>query len=378
MPIVKKAATTATKPETPKPTEAAPAASKPRIRRAAPAAPPAEAPAETPAATKAAPKIVPAKTTTAGIMTAAQRAALAAKQETAPDPAAAVAPADDDMSWVKTGAEAEALAAEIAARKEQEREERKARGYWPQRFGLIPPSMKYPNRYQADVIVLDAQPGPSYWEHVLRNPKNGRYDVIEPCPHEYDNCPLCGPENTSKFVMLLTVLNINGYTIQTGDRAGQHVPITKELLVPMAGDHAFFHKLVKDHGSLRGIQLTMTRTDKFQPNIGVPAFVGRFTDEEIEAYIKSQGMWKPKVTREGEELEGEDWLMHAFTYKDFLHRPSGADLRQRYANGVPAPVGAIGGGTGTDPQWGNSRYAPGTAGIPGGTPVDELSDDIPF
>lgn len=372
---------------TPGGASAAPATAKPKPRikpkakaEEAPAEQEAEAPAEEKAApkpTRVRPKADAAPAKPAGILTAAQRAAMekagpaAAPQEEA----AAEEGDDDDLSWAYSGEDAEAKAAEIAAQKEAVREEKRARGYWPIRFNLIPPSPEHPDRYQADVIILDAKPGPIYWEHVLRNPRSGFWDVYEPCPKERDSCPLCPPngERASQFVMLLTVLNINGFTYKRGAKAGQHIPITKELIAPLAGDHPFFHELMREHGTLRGIQLTMTRRDRYDPQIGKPSFVGKFDDEAIENYIKGQGMWEPKITREGEKIAEADHMMHPYNYAEFLHKPSGADLRARYANGGAAPVGA---GTGSEGgQWGGSRYQPGVAG---GPQLDDLDDDIPF
>jgi hypothetical protein len=287
-------------------------------------------------------------------------AAVTKVAETAAEPDAAT-DAADPLSWAHSGAEAEAIAAAAVAQREEAQAERKARGYWPQRFELIPPGTQSRNgpindRHQADIILLDDAMGPSFWEHVLRNARTGRYDVIEPCPKEFDNCPICPPagERESGFVSLLSALNINGYTIKTGARAGQHIPITKELLVPWAADFAFFAELAKEHGGLRGIQLTMTR--------------------------------QPKVTQDGEKLEEEDWLMHPFRYAEFLHRPSGADLRARYGGsaggtgtgGGAAPIGAR---TNNDPEWGGGRYQPGAAGGPAGKApggFEDLDDDVPF
>lgn len=374
---------------TPAPAAAAPA-TRARIK------PKAVAPAEEPA-----PEEAPAEQATPparprGIKTAAQREAearaAAAVNKVADAPAdgeAATADEDaDDLSWAHQGEEAKALAAELAKQKEEEREEKRARGYWPIRFNLIPPSANNPDQYQKDVIILDERPGPCYFEHVLKNPRTGFWDVYEPCPHEYDSCPLCPPagERKSQFVMLLTVLNINGYTYKRGAKQGQHVPIVKELMAVMVGDQPYFHSLLEEHGTLRGIQLTMTRTDKYDPHIGKPAFVGKFENDDIEGYIKQSGLWVPKTTREGEKIAEEDHLMHPFDYKSFLNKPSGADLRKRYANGGIAPVGSRDDNSGG--QWGGSRYAPSQAGGPGATgggfagadgrTLDDLDDDVPF
>lgn len=338
--------------------------------------------AATPAEQEAAPEASEEKTTP----TKAPAGGGIVRSTDRPAPTPAAAPEEesgDPLAWTRQGGDAEAKAAAEAERREQAREERRARGYWPRRFQLIPPGTPGRNgpindRYQADIVLLDDKPGPSYYEHLMRNPRTGRLDVYEPCPKEYDSCILCPPsgEYDSQYVMLLTVMNLRGFTYQKGPRMGQHVPITHELLAPLASDQAFFYDLYKEHGTLRGIQLTMTCSSRSDPRIGKPSFVGKFSDEEIEKFVRDNGMWQDKMTQEGEKIADAGWIVQPFTYSEFLHKPTGADLRQRYTaqqGGSGTPVGAV---NGNDPQWGSSRYQPGTAQPPQN--YDELEDDVPF
>lgn len=370
-------------PATPAP---APAPTPPARTRAAPA--PAE---QQPVAATPTPAPAPS-----GIVSPRQRQLA---QQTAVSTGTVTPPPGDDMeSWGHTGAEAEAMSNQQTAERERAREERRARGYWPRKFELIPPGTQSRNgpindRFQADVIVLDAKPTPSFWLHVLKNPRTGRFDVNEPCPKEWDSCPVCPPNGQydSRFVFLLSVLNITGYTRQTGANAGEFVPITHEIMVVETDNQAFFYNLIRERGDagIRGLQLTMTRTDRNSPRIGVPSFPNGadaptfHDDAAIEAFIRQNGMWKEKKTQEGEVLAGEDWLMHPHRYSEFLHKPSGADLRQRYQAGAGgAPIGARGGDDAG--QWG--RHEPGAATPPGGgqswgdqvAGAAELDDDVPF
>ena len=321
-----------------------------------------------------------------GIVTPRMRsAATKPAAEAGPDDTTAKAeePSENLEDWTHSGEDAAAMAAAIAAKRDEEREARRKRGYFPNKFELIPPSMDYPNRYQADIIVLDVKMGPALNLHVLKNPRSGRYDVNEPCPKEWDNCPICPPhgERDSVFVALLTVLNLNGYTNKNGD----FVPVTKELLVIPSAEQAFFHALARERGEagLRGLQLTMNRNDRNVSRIGIPSDPRWHTEEALAKFLQENGMWKERRTRpsnefpEGEVIGPEDWMMHAFTYSDFLHKPSGADLRKRYQNGG-APIGAAASG-GDASQWGQGRYEPGAATAPGGANfAADLDDDVPF
>lgn len=304
----------------------------------------------------------------------AHRVGAAATIEGPQNPSASAVSSDN---WAHTGQEGEALAAAEVARREQDRSERAARGYWPRTFELIPPSIDYPDRYQADVLLLDEAFLLRFYLHTLANTRTGRFDVFEPCPKEFDNCPICPPAGKyeSVFVGPLSVLNLNGYTYARGERAGEHVPISQQLMLVRANEQIYFDELRKEHGSLRGIQLTMTRPSKHAPYIGEPTFVGKFSEEDIIAFVKDSGMWTDKITKEQEKIADAGWIIQPFDYTTFIHKPSAADLRARFS-GV-APIGARGAASS---EWGHSRYAPGARAAPGAAlpSFDDLSDDVPF
>jgi hypothetical protein len=320
-----------------------------------------------------------------GIVTPRQRAAMA---QSGVAVTAVTAPGDDLDSWTHSGDEALAIAQREQAAREQAAAERRARGYWPRMAELIPPSAQYPDRYQADYIITDEKLGPAFYKHTQKNPRTGRLDVHEPCPKEWDNCPLCPPAGQfeSRYGALLTGLNIMGYTVQKGERAGTFIPVTQELMFLEPAEQAFFAAIHRERGTLRGLQVTMTRADKNSPWSGVPSNPRFHTEETLRKFLTDQGMMRPKMTQSGEVLDArEDWMMFPIRYADFLHRPSGADLRARYQGGAGAPVGAR---TASDPQWGGGRYEPGATPPPGqganggwGQTVSstaDLDDDVPF
>lgn len=340
------------------------------------------------------------------IITPRERARAAAAAKPAADTAAQTEKADVE-DWTLSGDDAIAKAQAENAKREAEKEERRSRGYWPREFRLIAPGTMgrdgaINDRYQADVIVLDAKMGPAFNLHRVMSRRN-RLEIYEPCPKEWDSCPLCPPtgQYDSRFVQLLTVLNITGYQIKTGDRAGEYVPMSQELMIVELGNMPFFHAVMQEHGTLRGLHLTMTRNSKNDPDIGAPSFSNGaetvaepvfHSEEQIEKFIRDNGMWQQKKTRptpehpNGEVIDArEDWLRHPFTYSEFLNKPSGEDLRQRYQSQGSAPLGSSG-GQGGDSQWGGGRFEPGSAGPTTGAgagggnlpPDADLSDDEPF
>lgn len=343
-----------------------------------------------------------------GIVTPRQRARMA-KAASRSTESATKKPNEEKAGlddWTLSGDKAIAKAQAENHKREEAREERRSRGYWPNIFSLVPPNTPSKNglindRFQADVIVLDSEMGPAFNLHRMMNPRTNRLDVFEPCPKEWDSCPLCPPtgQYDSRWVQLVTFLNISGYTIKGGERAGEYVPMSVEMALVEVGQQPFFHAVVKEHGSLRGLHLTMTRNTKGDGDNGIPQFSNGVeavaepvfhSDEAIVKLLTDNGRFKEKRTKpsadypEGEVIDARpDWMAQPIDYSEFLHKPSGEDLRQRYQAQSSAPAGAHSGSEGG--EWGNSRYEPGSAQVGGGAsgggsvPLDaDLDDDKPF
>jgi hypothetical protein len=272
------------------------------------------------------------------------------------------------MSWVHTGATGAAVSNDINARNEQRRAEARARGYFPNRYRLKAQAGPSGSDHIGRIIILDQQAGPRYHEHALVNPRTGFHDVYEPCPKEFENCPLCPPsgERESYFVMLLTVLNLEGYTNKQGIR----VAPTKELLAVKVSQHAMFDRLAQNYNGLRGLELKMVRQGQRSSVIGEidPATpVVKHTDAEIVEFLQSMGKWVPKTDREGKVLEPENWMSVPFEYSKFLHKPDANRLRTLY--GGTAPLGSndynqTGGGYGAAPATPPAGYTTAPAAPP--------------
>lgn len=259
-----------------------------------------------------------------------------------------------DMSWVRTGNEAVQFSQAVNYQEEQRRAEQRERGYWPKRFRMPWRPGPTGRDNMGRVIFLDAVPGPRYWEHALRNPDTGFDDLYEPCPHEWESCPLCASGGKPYVVGLFTVLNMNGYMKKdkaTG-RVTEHVHPTKELFAVKKRYLATFDRLVEEYGSMRGLEVRLVRNgDKsaVHGEIDPVSRIVQHSDADIEAYLRQMGKWVPKVNREGQVLEPENWMHGPFDYGTFLHKPEASRLRGLY--GGLAPVGSSDFHAGGQGQW---------------------------
>lgn len=270
--------------------------------------------------------------------------------------------------WMKSGASARETAQSELARN-QEREAKRAAGiYMPWRLWL-------PVGKQVEVVVLDTELGPCFYEHNLQNPATGKWDTFESCPKEFEHCPLCdgvagGKE--SYYVMMLTVMVLDPYI----NKNGVTVPHSRKLLPVKTNDQPFWQRQFEDTGSLRGRQYLMVRDSKDQSNTGRPEYLNQQHGEDT--IIASFG--HPAITdQQGKVLKQANTDCYPFPYAQLFTRPSGEDLRRRYGGAPPvgsrASNAAIIGATG-----GITPISSGAASIQtGGTPGADLDDDsVPF
>jgi hypothetical protein len=265
--------------------------------------------------------------------------------------------------WMKSGARAREIQ-QTELQRNQEREKQRAEGIWmPWRFWL-------PVGKQVELVILDSEPGPCFYEHQLQNPSTGKWDIYEGCPKEFEVCPLCDGAAGGKesyYVMMLTAMVLDPYI----NKNGVTVPHSRKLLAVKTNDQPTFLRRFDQEGTLRGTQWLMSRDTKNDSNIGRPEFLQRHAEEDI---IASFGH-PPVTAQDGRVLKQANADCHAFPYAKLWSRPSGEDLRRRY--GGVAPMGSAqdiqtaAGGTRIQPRGGN------TAGGAGGVDHD-LDDDVPF
>jgi hypothetical protein len=254
------------------------------------------------------------------------------------------------------------------------REQRQKEYKWPNRFFLKSAPDQNGAGHIGDIIILDAEPGPHYFEHMMPNDK-GWKQIPVPCAKEFDNCPLCPPNGTdeSAYVMLLTVLNLQGYWSKKENR---QIHPTRELLVVKVGQHNDFYQLKEMFGTLRGLQLRMFRNGQRSPRIGAidglsQILDGTFkpqqhTDEAIVGYLTQMNKMGPDtyVNQQRKTIEKypAGHMAQPFEYAEFLERPDVEAMRQRW--GGSPPLGAYAGDDSS--QWGNN--APPVAQPPAGYP----------
>lgn len=273
----------------------------------------------------------------------------------------------DNGDWMKTGAAARRTAEkELAANKEKER--RRAEGiFMPYRFWV-------PVGKQTEIIVLDEEPGPCFYEHQLKDPSTGKWDIYEGCPKEFEPCPLCdgvagGKE--SYYVMLLSVISLDPYI----NKDNKTIPHSKKLLAVKTNEQPFFNRLYEREGTLRGAHLLMARDSRNSANIGRPEFMEKHTDADIMATFGH-----PEIkTNDGRLIKKQNADCYPYPYEKIFTKPSASDLRTRYGGAAPAGSsddlnsGAEGG-----KKIGAKSAQNKENGVGGDSNHDDLDDGIPF
>jgi hypothetical protein len=254
--------------------------------------------------------------------------------------------------WMTSGASARAKAEEELAR-QREAQERRASGlYMPFRFWVGVGE-------QREIVVLDAQLGPCFYEHQLQNPRTGKWDTYETCPKEWEPCPLCDSQKESYYVMMLTVMDLTPYT----NKQGVTVPHSRKLLPVKAQQQPFFMRQFDRHQTLRGLQLLMSRDTKQTAGIGTPEFVALHAENDI---IESFGH-DPVLAQDGKVLKERNSDCFPFPYDRLFTKPSAEDLRARYGGMAPA---------GSRQEYQQEWSGAGAAAAGGST--DDMDDEIPF
>lgn len=263
----------------------------------------------------------------------------------------AATPAQSGGGWMKTGA-----AATQVSQQEIKRQQERANGqFMPFRFWTGIGESK-------EVVVLDAQLGPCFFEHNLQD-RQGKWNVFETCPKEWEPCPLCegtAGAKDSYYVMMLTVMDLTPYTNQKN----VVIPHSRKLMPAKAGLHPFFMRQLERHGTLRGMQLLMSRDTKQTHAIGNPEFVELHSEDDIIAAFGHD----PVVAQDGKVLKAKNADCFPFDYDKLFKKPSAVDLRNRYG--------------GNNPAGSRQEEADVWGAEPADTPAEsitaDLDDEIPF
>lgn len=264
-------------------------------------------------------------------------------------PAAPARAATPAAGWMKSGSNARA-AAEAEITRQREAAERRASGvYMPFRLWV-------PVGGSTEVVVLDNELGPCFYEHQIQNPKTGKWDLYETCPKEWEPCPLCEKlDKESYYVMMLSVIELRSYT----KKDGTVVPFSRKLLPIKAQQQGFFMRQFDRHGSLRGLHLLLSRDTQTTPSIGNPEFVEKHSEEEILSSFGHAAV----VGQDGKVVKDANADCFAYPYDKLFKKPTAEDLRKRYGGIAPA-----GSREDLERDWGQ-----GQAGA-----VGDAVDEIPF
>lgn len=149
-------------------------------------------------------------------------------------------------------------------------------------------SMKEPFRFyvkpteSASIIIVDEAPDFFRMEHALQNPRTKRFNLFVPCIDEHTNCPACAvSDKPAYFAMYLTVIDLTPY-----EKDGHEVEWSKKMMVVKATQQKKIMRLYEKHGTLRGMELLMTRDGDMDAAIGNDIeFQGFVPEEELLEYV---------------------------------------------------------------------------------------------
>ena len=202
-----------------------------------------------------------------------------------------------------------------AARKKMEAEKCKAGSAF--RFFV-------PKGEEKEIVILDKsiRHGLGITQHRLKN-KEGHWSRFEPCIGNDDDCPLCKGGNKATYYIMLSILDLSGYT----DKKGNEVPYSKRLLAITSNQLEEFTDLEEgNNGSLRGMYLVMKRgnSDTSYSNGSPKALKGGkvfqvYSEDEL---VEEYGNAVKKDKKTGEVIKSENADITPFNYKKLFPEPS--------------------------------------------------------
>jgi len=200
-----------------------------------------------------------------------------------------------------------------------------------------------------EIIILDASinNGVGFYEHNLQI--DGRWGHFEPCVKEMDNCPLCEKYGESTYVVMLSCLDISGYTKKgDGGQPGEFIPQSRMLLAIKQGGLGKFKDLeasaIAQGKTLRGMYLRMKRgADGQSANTGEPSMIpelgGVLFDIVPEAEIIATYGHPAIMGRDGHTvIKSPNADITAIDYERVFPMPDVNELRKRF--GIPPQAGS--------------------------------------
>lgn len=238
-----------------------------------------------------------------------------------------------------------------SARRAQERQE----GYMPPDFYLPSPDKRgvQPHELQANIVILDHEPGFAIHEHNFPDPKTGKmgkgsFKTI--CLAGEGPCPACEVDQKEAYYALkLSIIDMRPYINQ---RTNQLIPHTRKLLTVKQKNQPYFFRQFEQRGTLRGMQLLMVRDDPRGASHGTPEFIDLHPEELV-----MQTFAHPEVYTQGTPQNPPRLLKQAnadcfpFDYDQLFPRLTYDELAQKVGL-QPQGMGGYSSGYDTQQTWG--------------------------
>jgi hypothetical protein len=187
------------------------------------------------------------------------------------------------LSFIKTGKDSAALAAQAAAEAEMRKDQYgKAFRYW-----LNPAEEGQMTFVDGDLSDEGFLLPPRWWEHSLY--LNGQWGNNFVCPEKTnpelkDPCPICAAGDRPSLVSAFTIIDHRPYTVKSGKNQGKIYQNTRKLLIATSISFEVLNKLAIKRGGLAGCKFDVSRMDKKSARIGS---MFDFVDKKPVAELKA-------------------------------------------------------------------------------------------
>lgn len=203
------------------------------------------------------------------------------------------------------------------------------------------------NGETADVLILDTSfsAGTIIHEHRLRG-QDGKFNITEPCIAATHNCPICNQGNKVSKLLLITILDLRGYTRK--EPPYEHIPYSRKVLPINFANLQKWQQMIESPalqvggGSIRGTYLRLCRgMEQTSAAIGdpIPVEGGRlfltYDEQALNHYWRSPA----RMDQQGKVVAPEGQSLQAFDYAKVFPAPDIQRIINQYgAVGVGNPA----------------------------------------
>lgn len=168
-----------------------------------------------------------------------------------------------------------------------------------------------------EIVILDDALEDLFftYEHNLKNPQSGYWDIYTGCTKENQVCPVCeGTNRESYYALMLSVIDFTPYT----DRKGVEHEFSRKLMCVKPAQIGKFLRFVKKKGTLRGAVFELSRDGDSDPQIGNDIeFVEFMEEDELSSYERTWEDREGKLhTEDCSEVYDYDALFPAVTNEE--------------------------------------------------------------